>query len=134
DAPYRYSPLVAVCFAPFSLLPDATGAVLWRLLNVGVFIVALAWWSESVLPGPLTRRQRVVLFLLVLPLAVGNLNNGQSNLLVLGLILMAVAALANAGGPVTDSWRFALAAVCLALASLFKIYPIAIGLLLVVIY
>src|SRR5262245_14988185 len=28
--PYRYSPLVAVFFAPFSLLPEALGNVLWR--------------------------------------------------------------------------------------------------------
>jgi Glycosyltransferase family 87 len=134
DEPYRYSPLVAVCFVPFSLLPDAPGAVLWRLLNGGVFLMALAWWSESVLPGRLTRTQRAVLFLLVLPLAVGNLNNGQSNLLVLGLILTAVTAMAGAGGSSRDTWRCALAAACLALACLFKVYPIAVGLLLVVIY
>src|SRR5262249_52813425 len=87
------------------------------------------------------------------------------NLLVLGLILTAVAAMADGGGlgkplapasgergwgegesttpsPPTPLPRVrgrgafccSLAAVCLALACLFKIYPIAIGLLLVVIY
>jgi hypothetical protein len=134
DEPYRYSPLVAACFVPFSLLPEAPGAVLWRLVNLGVFLVALAWWGQSVLPEMLTRTQRAALFLLVLPLAVGNLNNGQSNLLVLGLILTAVAAMAGAGGSSRDTWRCALAAGCLALACLFKVYPIAVGLLLVVIY
>jgi hypothetical protein len=143
DEPYRYSPLAAVCFVPFSLLPEALGAVLWRLLNLSVFVVALAWWGQSVLPGTLTRTQRAFLFLLVLPLAVGNLNNGQSNLLVLGLILTAVAAMAGAGAPHSqplapkgreECWRCALAAACLALACLFKVYPIAVGLLLVVIY
>src|SRR5262249_413281 len=54
---YRYSPLVAAFFVPFSLLPEALGTVLWRLLNLGVFVVALAWWGKSVLPETLTRTQ-----------------------------------------------------------------------------
>jgi hypothetical protein len=119
---------------PFSLLPEAPGTILWRLLNLGVFAAGLAWWTQAVLPWPLTRTQRAVFFLLVLPLAVGNLNNGQSNTLVLGLILTAVAAMATADGPSGGARRCQLAAVCLALACLFKIYPIAVGLLLAVIY
>jgi hypothetical protein len=123
---YRYSPLVAALFTPFSVLPAPVGGVLWRLLNAGVCLTGLAWFCRAVLPRRLPRSQRAVVFLLVLPLAVGNLHNAQSNPLVLGLVLGSVAA--------TAERRWSLAAGCTALACLFKIYPIAVGLLLVVLY
>jgi hypothetical protein len=63
---------------------------------------------------------------LLLPLSISNLGNGQSNLLVLGLLLTALGAI------VSERWN--LAAVCCAGASLFKIYPISTGLLLAVCY
>src|SRR5713101_4466051 len=132
--PYRYSPLVAVLFVPLSLLPDQLGEVLWRVLNVAVFLGALAWWCRAVLPQPLTRGQVALMFLLVLPLSVGNLHNGQSNTLVLGLILAAVAALATADKSGAAGRRCALAGVCTAVACLFKVYPAAVGLLLLAVH
>jgi hypothetical protein len=133
--PYRYSPLVAVLLVPLSLLPDQLGEVLWRGLNVAIFLGALAWWCRAVLPRPLTGAQVALMFLLVLPLSIGNLHNGQSNTLVLGLILAAVAALATPDESSTGSRRrCALAGVCMALACLFKVYPIAVGLLLLAIH
>ncbi len=123
---FRYSPLAAACLTPFRCLPDGAAEFLWRVLNLGVFLGALAWWSRSGLPRRCTRRQRAMLFLLVLPLALGNVNNGQSNLLVLGLLLTGVTAAA------TCRWNLAAGAV--ALACLFKIYPVAVGLLLAAIY
>jgi hypothetical protein len=128
---YRYSPLVAVLFVPLSLLPDPLGGLLWRWLSAAIFVGALAWWCRAVLPRPLTRGQMALLFLLVLPLSVGNLYNGQSNTLLIGLLLAAVAALAPEARP--RAWRFALAGACVALATLFKGYPIALGLLLALI-
>ncbi len=126
DALYRYSPLVAALFTPFSLLPDRLAEVLWRLVNVGVYLAALGWWQRTSLPRTLSRSQVAVLFLLALPLSIGSLNNGQSNALVLGLLLMAVAAVT------VERWN--LSAVSLALAVSFKIYPLAIALLLVLAY
>jgi hypothetical protein len=123
---FRYSPLVAALLTPLAAMPERLGNVLWRLLNAGVFLAGLAWWCRAVLPRSLSRDQRALLFLLVLPLCVGNLNNGQSNPLVLGFILAAVAAVAE------ERWN--LAAACLAGACLFKLYPVAVGLLLVVVY
>jgi hypothetical protein len=123
---YRYSPLVAVLMVPFSLLPASLGGLLWRLVNAGVYLGGLAWWSRVALPLPLTREQRALLLLLATPLSVGCLNNGQTNLLVLGLLLAAGA------GVVSDRWNVASA--CLALACLFKLYPIALGLLLAAVY
>jgi hypothetical protein len=123
---FRYSPAVAALLVPFSVLPDSLGGALWRLLNAGVYLGALAWWVRVVLPPSLTAGQRAALFLLVVPLSVGSLNNGQSNALVIGLLLAALAAAK------TDRWN--LAAGCVVLACLFKVYPIAVGLLLAVVY
>jgi hypothetical protein len=123
---YRYSPAVAAFFVPFGLLPDGPANVLWRLLGAAAFLGGLAWWSRAVLPAHLSRTVRALLFVLAAPLAVGNLHNGQANLHVIGLMLLAAAAVARE--------RFTLAAAAIAVATLFKIYPIALGLLFVVLY
>jgi hypothetical protein len=126
DGLFRYSPLVAALFAPFSCLPDRWGELAWRLLNAGAYLGALAWWAQTCLPWQLTRSQMATLFLWALPLSVGSLNNGQSNALVLGLLLAALAAV------MAERWTFS--AALLAAAAYFKIYPLAVGLLLVAVY
>jgi hypothetical protein len=123
---YRYSPPVTVFFAAWSLLPDAAGAVLWRLASASVFLGGLAWWARDVLPRPLTRRQQGLLFLLVVPLSLGSFNNGQVNFLMAGLHLTALAAVRRS--------RWQLASACLVLSCLFKVYPIALALLLLLVY
>jgi hypothetical protein len=123
---YRYSPLVAVLFVPFTLLPDVAAALLWRLLGLVVLLVGLTWFGRAVLPGSLTPWQRGLWLLLVVPLAVGSINNGQSNALVIGLLLIGVAALAER--------RWNLSALAVGVACLFKLYPIAVGLLLAMLY
>src|SRR5436190_21765408 len=67
---YRYSPLVAALFAPLTLLPDWLGGILWRGVNLAVFIAGLLWFCRVVVPATLTTPQRGMVFLLVLPLAV----------------------------------------------------------------
>jgi hypothetical protein len=109
-----------------SVFPNAVGGLLWRSINACVFLGALTWWSVTVLPVNLTSRHRAVLFILVAPLAVGSLNNGQSNPLILGLLLTSGAAVA------TRRWN--VSSICLAIACLFKIYPLAVALLLAVRY
>jgi hypothetical protein len=127
DTPiYRYSPTVAALLVPFSLIPDPPGEILWRLVGEALFLGALVWWLRAVAPRPLTSAQTAMFFLLVFPMMVHNLNNGQANLHVIGLLLVAVAASAD------ERWN--LAAVMIALATFLKIYPIAVGLLLVAIY
>jgi Glycosyltransferase family 87 len=150
---YLYSPLAAAIFSPFSLLPDAAGAALWRLLIIGLYLSAIVVCFRRL--GQRTtandnerqrttandskrqrtsagdsERQRSLFFsiagLLLLPLSIGNMNNGQASLLVIGLILFACAAIE------TQSWT--LAAFLIALATFFKIYPLVIGLLFAVIY
>jgi hypothetical protein len=123
---YRYSPLVTTFFTPFAFLPDRLGGFLWRLFNAAVYLGAFSWWIRTMLPQAASGAHQAVLFLLILPLSIGSLNNGQSNPLVLGLLLGGVAAVQR------ERWK--LAGACVALATLFKVYPIAVGLLLAVIH
>jgi hypothetical protein len=111
---------------PFGLLSDRVGEIAWRLLNAGAYLGALTWWSGVVLPVTLSRSQRAALFLLVVPLSVGSLHNGQSNALVMACLLAGVAAVA--------SQRWNLAAACVTLAAWWKLYPVAVGLLLTAAY
>jgi hypothetical protein len=123
---YRYSPLVAALFLPFGQLPDGLGNVAWRWLSAGCYLGVLGWWSRSVLPLTLSGAQQSSLFLLAAPLSIGCLNNGQSNVLLIGLLLAGVAAV--------GSERWSIAGACLAMASLMKVYPLALGLLLTAVY
>ncbi len=123
---YRYSPAVSVCFVPLGLLPERVGGVLWRLFNGAVFLGAAAWWLRSAAPAPLSVTRRAVWFLLLAPLALASLNNGQTNPLVLGLMLGSLAA--------ASGRRWTLAAFLVAGACALKVYPLALGLLLAAAY
>jgi hypothetical protein len=122
---FIYSPIIAVLFAPLSILPPAFSYLLWLLLNVLVFLTGLATLLESnIVPG-LKRESFAPIYLLLLPCALGNLDVGQANPFVIGLIMFAVAAVRRE--------RWSLAAICVSLASFFKIYPFAVGMLICVI-
>ncbi|HEX3147355.1 MAG TPA: glycosyltransferase 87 family protein [Gemmataceae bacterium] len=115
---YRYSPLVAASFAPWSCLPTPVGAVLWRALQALLLLLSLRAWSRVTVP----QVPWSTLAILSLPLVLGNVYNAQLNPLVLALILGGLAAFA--------SGHFNLAAAAIAGAAIFKVYPLAIGLLL----
>jgi hypothetical protein len=125
---YRYSPLVAACFVPLSLLPDSAGGVLWRLLNMAVFFIGVITYCGTVFPGRARMGLAGVAAIgwLLLPLAMSSLNNGQANPVVLGAILLAVAAAQRS--------RWNLAALALAAAIMIKLYPLAVAMLLLLIY
>jgi hypothetical protein len=123
---YRYSPLVAVLLAPFSLLPEQLGGVLWRLLNTGVFLGGWIWWLRAAAPLAIDRRRGAIMLLLALPLALASVNNAQPNTLMAGLMLGALGAAAG------QQWM--LAALGMTLAAAVKGYPLAVALLLVVAY
>src|SRR5581483_10338337 len=111
---------------PFALLPDGPGGALWRCANVVALLAALGWWGRAVLPRAVSRNELALLSLLVLPMALPSMNNGQVNLLVTGLLLATVAAVAEK--------RWNLASACIGLAFVCKLYPLALGLVLVVLY
>lgn len=130
---FLYSPLCAAAFVPLSVLPLAVGNIVWRVICTA----ALAWVTSAWLRGGLSRldgapaqpassRTRAITFLLLLPLAVGNINLGQLNVFV--LVFATASVLAVRG----QHWN--VAALLLAAAGFMKIYPLSIGLLLAVLY
>jgi hypothetical protein len=118
---FVYSPLVAAFFAPFALLPVAIANIVWRLINAAALLGGMAALLRSNLFGNITRRRAGIAYLLLLPLALGNIDISQANPLVAGLIMLAIAA------AYTERWNWA--AFCIAIATFFKIYPLAVGLL-----
>jgi hypothetical protein len=142
---YLYSPLAAAWFAPFALIPDWAASALWHLATGLAYLFAVICWfrryeSSSLLrcdtelpsaetkasSGRLSSSASTVLgLLLLLPLSIGNLNNGQASPLIIALLLCGCLAALDE--------RWTLAAGCIAIATFFKIYPLAIGLLLAVI-
>jgi hypothetical protein len=113
---FRYTPAVAALLAPWGMLPDDVGGVLFRLANAAVLLAALRVWCRG---GGLSFAAAA---LVVLPLAVHSLNNAQVNPLVTGLLL-ATLAFFTAG-------RWTGAAAALTFAFLLKGYPLALGMLL----
>ncbi len=119
---FVYGPLFAALFTPFAWLPQKAGVVLWITLNFAVLVAGfLALLHCGIFPK-LAPAPRSAAWLLLLPLALGNLDVLQANPLVCGLILAAYAA----------AWRkhWTAAAICIALVTHCKIYPLAAGLLL----
>jgi len=118
---YRYSPPVAATLALWSHVPDSLGAILWRWLQAVAFLFALRAWSRVAHP-PVSWP---AMALLTLPLVAGNVFNAQLNPLVCALMLAGIAAVAHG--------RYNLAAAALAGATMVKVYPLALGLLLCVV-
>jgi hypothetical protein len=142
---YLYSPLAAAWFAPFALIPDWAASALWHLATgLAYFLAAVCWFRryesssqircDIELPsaenkassGRLSSTAPTGLgLLLLLPLSIGNLNNGQASPLIIALLLCGCLATLD------EHWT--LAAGCISVATFFKVYPLAIGLLLAVI-
>ena len=121
---FVYSPLIAALFAPFSLLPEWLGAIVWRLLSTFVFVAGIFYWLREELEIPRTRYWLV--FLLILPLSLGNFNNGQVNPLITGLLMTAIVC--------AHRKQWAVSVLCLGLSAYLKIYPLSVALLLILVY
>jgi alpha-1,2-mannosyltransferase len=90
---FTYTPLAAALFAPISMLPTATGQVLWELASVAAFAVAawvtlkLAGWPTRAMVGGVAA---ITALGLVLEPVYHTLFNGQINLILLAFILVDV--------------------------------------------
>ncbi len=122
----RYSPLTHALLVPFSLLDERWGTILWRVIGDLALTGAIVWWLRSVCPQELTGSQRAALLMLALPLSIGSLNNGQANVFMTAGILAGMAAVSER--------RFNVAAILFTLACFLKIYPLALALLVGVLY
>lgn len=122
---YLYSPLVAALFAPLALMPYWLANIVWRLGVVAAYLAAVRTWlrcGTARIPG----KNHPLVFLILLPLSIGSINNAQANPLVVALVMFAIIA--------TRSTRWAMAALCIGVIAYLKIYPLAAGLLLCVIF
>jgi hypothetical protein len=121
---YIYSPFAAAFFAPLALLPDRVAGIIWRLLSLAAYAGAFAAWLRKT--AGISRERAALAWILLLPLSLGDIFNGQANPLVIGLLMLAV--------PACRLERWMIAALCVGVAAYFKVYPLAIGLLLAVLH
>jgi len=121
---YIYSPFAAAFFAPFALLPDRIAGILWRLLSLAAYGSAFAAWLKY--PRPVAPSRAALAWLLLLPLSLGDLFNGQANPLVISLLMLAILACRRQ--------RWMIAALYVGVATYFKVYPLALGLLLALLH
>lgn len=123
---FRYSPPVAAVCIPLGILPEPVVTVLWRLISAAVLLAAMREWLRSAAPAVFDGGQTGWVLLLLAPLSLGSLNNGQANTVLAALLLLSVAAVAR------QQWNRA--TLWLALAAWLKVYPVALALLLVMLY
>ena len=122
---FIYSPVTAAFFAPFSCLPPALAYSLWLFANAAALLGGLAaLFNTNLFPG-FSQKGAGIVYLLLLPLGLGNLDVGQANPLVVGLLMFAIAAVR------VKRWN--IAALCVAIPTFLKIYPLAVGMLICVI-
>jgi hypothetical protein len=122
---FIYTPPIAAFFTLLAWVPPDLGAALWRLLNVIALLAAALWWFRRNETNADADRQGLFL-LLLFPISLGNLNNGQVNPSMIALLISAVL--------LAKTRRWTLSALCVTVAAYFKVYPLAVGLLLAVIY
>jgi Glycosyltransferase family 87 len=123
---FVYGPFSAVCYALASYLPDVWPRILWCLLSAVLLLSGMWAMMRS---GPFSKiptQRRGLAFLLVLPLALGNFDSAQANAFLAGLIMIAFAAACLE--------RWTIAAIALAVAVHWKVYPIVAGMLLILLF
>ena len=89
---YHYLPQFVFLYAPFQLLPSPAGGLLWRSVSLCLLMGGL-WRLLRQQFGNDAPRAFLWATLLVMPLSLGALRNGQANLLFAALTLQAVACL-----------------------------------------
>ncbi len=98
---YKYSPAFAVLMAPFHLLPDAVGLVLWNGLNALPLL-----WAILHLPVLDERRRRWIGWFVLLELLIC-LQNSQSNGLMAAFVLLTWIALEQGRPTAAAGWAVA---------------------------
>lgn len=91
---FFYSPSFAVAMSPLALLPDWLGGVVWTCLSCGLLFYALRVFYREVLPASAWPAAAEGQFLiLVLIGTVRSVWSGQSNALLVAMVLLAAAAI-----------------------------------------
>jgi hypothetical protein len=116
---FRNPPAFAAAFVPFAMLPHPLMGLCWRAVSVAVLLTGIGVWARHVLV--LDRARQGLVYLLSFPLLMQCVNNGQANILIIGLLLHAAAAVTLCSGVRAGAF--------LGLAAMIKVYPISVGLL-----
>ncbi len=115
----NYLPSFAVLFAPFHLFPRALGDILWRGLAMGLLIFGI-WRALRVHFRENLAESFLWTSLMVMPISLAALRNGQANAMFSALTLCAIVFLSEKGW-----WK---AAACMSFAVMVK--PLGIVLML----
>jgi len=122
DTGFRYPPISAAAMVPFHLAGPLPGGLVWRWLNLAVFLGALAAALRFGLPDSLSPRRRAAFFLLLIPPSLSSLANGQPNGMMIGSMVLSGIAFARG--------RYRAAALLAVFPVWLKVYPVAFGMLL----
>ena len=95
---YRYSPLFAILISPIAVLPAQLGTPVWKVVNCLFYAAGISAWARQVVPATLTRNQKAILFVLVLPVSLNSMYIGQANVVMLAAILLGLAAVRQDAG------------------------------------
>lgn len=121
---FVYFPQAALMYLPIAMLPGIMGEVVWRFANIGVFAIGIRGLAQ--IASERSGKELFPLMTLVsIPLAWDCARNGQANLIITGLMLLAVCDVAN-----SRWWR---ATLWLALGVAFKPLTLVLVLLLMAI-
>lgn len=82
---FKYTPTFAVLMAPFAWLPVIPGLLLWNLINVFALIAGVKWLNVP------AQKKKILLLAFCLIELVTSVQNEQSNGLVAGLLIGALA-------------------------------------------
>lgn len=127
---YKYSPTFALLFSFMSVLPDWLGLPTWLLLNALVLSLGVALLPSEGRAGgeitgsggnaatrlvpPLSDQKKALILLFCAPEMLLSLQNDQSNALMAGLIILALA--------LAERSKYFLSAMCIVLSVYIKIY------------
>jgi hypothetical protein len=123
---YRYSPTFAVVFTPLAYLPAWLGVMIWDVASIILLVWALHVFARDVLPGDWPPKRESLFLMLALPGSAVGIWSAQSNAIVIATIMLALAAI------VRQRWWWA--ATLLAAAVFIKVWPLAIVLLLLLVF
>jgi len=107
---YKYSPSFSLCFGLLAWLPDPAGLLLWNGINAFFLLAAI-----RMLPG-LDDQKKSWILLFCLPELLTSIQNSQSNGLMAGLIIMALA--------LAERSKYFLSALCIVFSVYIKIFGI----------
>ncbi len=121
---YRNPPVVAMAFVPFTRTPVKTGEILWRLIGVALFLGGLDGFVRNAV-GELSSLRLGLLYFVAAELVIPSVNNGQTNVHLIGAILLGATSILK-----DRPWR---AALWFGVAASLKLYPVAAAFLFVIV-